>query len=337
MRFKCVIGLLIVCLSSLNALAQDAYFTQQYASKLYLNPAFAGVGHQWGISMVHRNQWPALNGSFKTNQIATDFSISDSKSAVSLILQQDRAGIGGLQKLQVIAGYAYHTRISDKWNIASGLQASLGRLSINFDNLVFGDQLSDNGKVAITSAEINAFEPSNYYSFAVGGLVFSNQFWAGLKAGNLNIPNYRIGSATKLPITYVANVGYKFYAKSYYDKGNLIELSFTPSATYIHQSDFKKLDIGLHTIYTPLTLGIVYRGVPVVTDTNQDQVISVIAGLQIRDLNIGFSHDVGVNGFSKRAGGANEITLVFDQIDLFKYSKKQRGDKIKKSVPCPAF
>ncbi|MEJ8802601.1 PorP/SprF family type IX secretion system membrane protein [Pontibacter sp. H249] len=320
-----------------TALAQESYFTQQYANKLHLNPAFAGINHNWSASLSHRNQWPALNGSFITNQFAADYRLQNSKSAIALILHQDRAGIGGLQKLQATAGYAYHTAITDNWSMSAGLQASIASLRINYDNLVFGDQLSDNGQVAVTSAEAARFEPSSFVSFAVGGLMYSNQFWVGLKVNNLNKPAYGFENQTKLPISYLANAGYKFYARSYEERGRLFELSFTPSATYIQQDDFSRVDIGIHTIYTPLTLGLVYKGIPVTTGTNRDQALSVIAGLQIEAFKIGFSHDVGLSGISKQAGGANEISLVFEQLELNKLFRSRLGSKINRRIPCPAF
>jgi type IX secretion system PorP/SprF family membrane protein len=317
--------------------AQDTYFTQQYANNIYLNPAFAGLNHNWSASFSHRNQWPTLNGSFVTNQFAGDYRVGNSKSSISLMLQQDRAGIGGLQKLQATAGYAYRTAITDKWAMAAGLQASLASLSVNFNNVVFGDQLSDNGQFAVTSAEVNNFVPNKYLTFAVGGLVYSEQYWIGLKAANLNKPSFGFNNETKLPLSYVINSGYKFYARSYQEQGRLFELSFTPSATYIYQNNLSRADIGLHTIYTPLTLGIIYKGIPVVSNNNQDQALSVVAGLEIEAVKIGFSHDIGLNGLSKQVGGANEISLVIEHLEFNNLFRSRLGHKINKRIPCPAF
>ncbi|WP_299818357.1 PorP/SprF family type IX secretion system membrane protein [uncultured Pontibacter sp.] len=337
MIIKKVCYCVILCLCCLTALAQETHFTQQYANKLYLNPAFAGLNHSWSATLTHRNQWPALNGSFVTNQFAADYRLENSKSAINLVVHQDRAGVGGLQKLQATAGYAYHTALTDKWAMSVGLQASVASLSINYDNLVFGDQLSDNGQIALTSAEAARFEPRSYASFAVGGLFYADQFWLGLKVANLNRPAYGFEEKTRLPLDFLVNAGYKFYARSYEERGQLFELSFTPSATYIQQNNFRRVDLGLHTIYTPLTLGIIYKGIPVVTGTNQDQALSVIAGLQLEGFKVGFSHDIGLSGLSKQVGGANEITLAFEHLEINNLFGSRRGRKINRSIPCPAF
>ncbi|MDX5419167.1 MAG: PorP/SprF family type IX secretion system membrane protein [Hymenobacteraceae bacterium] len=337
MGFKKVLWCIAFCLCGHVVLAQDARFTQQYANRLYLNPAFAGLDRSWSVSLAHRSQWPTLNGSFVTNQLTADYRFEGTKSAVSLLLQQDRAGIGGLQKLQATGGYAYHTNLTSGWAMSAGLQASVASLRVNFDNLVFGDQLSDNGQVALTSAEANRFDPTSYLSFTVGGLVYSDQFWAGITASNLNKPGYGFGEKTELPINFTVVTGYKFFMRSYEEQGRLFELSFTPSVTYVRQQEFNRVDIGLHTIYTPVTLGLIYKGVPVVGETNQDQAFAVIAGLQLEQFRIGYSHDVGLKGLSRHAGGANEISIVFEQLAINKLFRSRLGRKINRNIVCPAF
>lgn len=337
MGLKKIFMVCACCLCAYMAMAQDVHLTQQYANRLSLNPAFAGINSSWSVGLAHRNQWPALNGSFITNQLAADFRLPDTKSALSLLVQQDRAGVGGLQKWQVSAGYAYHTNLSENWALSAGLQAAVASLRVNFGNLVFGDQLSDNGMVALSSAEANRFEPSYHADFTVGGLVYSYQFWGGLTAAHLNRPGYGFNHEIELPLRFTALAGYKFYARSYEEGGQLFELSFSPVATFIHQKNLTRLDLGLYTIYTPLTLGLIYKGVPVAGGTNQDQALSVIAGLQLKNFKLGYSHDVGLQGLSREAGGANEISLVFEPSDLTKLYKSRSSGKLNRNIVCPAF
>lgn len=337
MNFKWTILYCLCILGGFSGAAQDASFTQQYANRLYLNPAYAGLNHSWSVTAAHRNQWPALNGAFITNQVAADYRLPNQKGAVAALIQQDRAGIGGLQKLQAAVAYAYHTRLTDTWAMAAGLQAGITSLRVNYDNLVFGDQLSDNGMVAVTSAEANAFEPAHYVSFAFGGLAYTDQFWFGLTAANLNKPAYGFGQTTKLPVRFTANAGYKFYARTYQNQGQLFEWSFSPSVTYTRQQNFSRTDLGLYTIYTPLTLGLIYKGVPVTGGSNPDQTLAVIIGLQLEQFKVGFSHDAGLKGFSQQAGGANEISLTFERIDFNNLFKSRLGRKYNGNIVCPAF
>ena len=324
------------CLWCCVATAQDAVFTQQYANRLYLNPAFSGLGHSWSVVVAHRNQWPALKASFVTNQVSGDYRFEGTKSAVSMVLQQDKAGIGGLQKLQAALAYAYHTGLTDNLAFSAGLQTTIASLRVNYDNLVFGDQLSDNGQTAVTSAEANNFEPTSYVSFAVGGVLYNNQFWAGLAVSHLNQPTYGFAEPVNLPLRFVANAGYKFYLPTGLSRRNA-EFSISPAASFTRQQNFSRADLALYTIYSPLALGVIYKGVPVTGSADQDQSLGVIVGVMLDQLRIGFSHDVGIQGFGRQAGGANEISLVFEQIDLNNLFRGRNKYKINNNIVCPRF
>jgi hypothetical protein len=46
--------------------AQDVFFSQFYANRLYLNPAWAGIGGEKRIFLNYRNQYPGI-GSMSIN------------------------------------------------------------------------------------------------------------------------------------------------------------------------------------------------------------------------------------------------------------------------------
>ncbi|WP_224744192.1 PorP/SprF family type IX secretion system membrane protein [Pontibacter aquaedesilientis] len=326
----------VCCIWGFSVAGQDAHFTQQYANRLYLNPAFSGLGRSWSVAVAHRNQWPSLNGSFVTNQISGDYRFDGTKSAIGLVLQQDKAGIGGLQKLQAALAYAYHTGLTDNLAFSAGLQTTVSSLRVNYDNLVFGDQLSDFGQTALTSAEALHFEPSSYLSFAVGGLLYNNQFWVGLNASHLNQPSFGFTETTKLPLRFVANAGYKFLLPTGLRQKNA-EFSVSPAVNFTHQQNSSSTDFALYTIYAPLSLGIIYKGVPITGGAEQDQSLGVITGIALDRLRIGFSHDIGLKGFGRQAGGANEISLVFEQLDFGNLFGGRHAPKINHNIVCPAF
>lgn len=334
-RINCFFLFALYLLGTGLAGAQDAHFTQQYANRLYLNPAFSGLGRDWSVATAHRNQWLSLNGSFTTNQVSADYRFGDTKSAIGMVLQQDRAGIGGLQKLQAALAYAYHTRLTENLAFSAGLQTTIASLRVNYDNLVFGDQLSDYGQTALTSAEANQFDPTSYVSFAVGSILYNNNFWAGLNVSHLNQPSFGFDETTRLPLRFVANAGYKFYLNTDLRRSNA-EVSISPAVNLIQQQNFRRVDLALYTIYSPLALGVIYKGVPV-AGPEQDQSLGIIAGVRLNRLRIGFSHDAGVKGFGRQAGGANEISLVFEQLNLNNLFTPRRLSKINHNIVCPAF
>ncbi|MEJ8757534.1 PorP/SprF family type IX secretion system membrane protein [Pontibacter sp. H259] len=331
--FLCI----VLCLGYFAALSQDVPFSQQYASRLYFNPAFAGLGHEWSVTLNHRTQWPALNGAFVTNQLAGDLLLPNTKSAISLLVQQDKAGIGGLQKLTASGGYAYHTPLTDKLGLSAGLQATVASLSINYDNLVFGDQLSDNGQIAVSSAEANTFEPATYVSFTTGLLLYTDQLYLGFAAAHLNKPTYGFGEKTRLPVRFTANALYKFYVSQHRTRNGIAAISVSPAVAFTHQENFTRLDAGLYTNYAPLSLGLLYKGIPAAGGANQEQALAVIAGLQLNQLSVAFSHDVGLTDFTRQSGGANEISIIFERLMIENVFRSRSQPKISNRFVWPAF
>jgi len=337
MYFKKAILCIVLCLWYFGARSQDVHFSQQYASRLYYNPAFAGLGHDWSVTINHRTQWPALNGAFVTNQLSSDLLLPNTKSAISLLVQQDKAGIGGLQKLTASGGYAYHTPLTDKLGLSAGLQATVASLSINYNNLVFGDQLSDNGQIAVTSAQANTFEPTQYLSFTSGFLLYTDQFLFGFAAAHLNKPTYGFGQKTRLPIRYTANAVYNFYVSRFRTRNGTGTISVSPAAAFVHQENFTRLDAGLYTNYAPLSLGLLYKGIPATGGEKQEQALAIMAGLQLNQLKIAFSHDVGLTDFTRQSGGANEISVIFERLMTDNVFRSRSRSKISDRFVWPAF
>jgi type IX secretion system PorP/SprF family membrane protein len=329
-----VFGLLI----SAPAAAQDAHFSQQYANKLHLNPAFAGIRSDYTLTGSYRNQWPGLDGSFITNQVAADFRFKEQKSAIGFTAMYDKAGSIGFTKIQATGMYAYHTPLSERFSFSGGLAAGYGSHTFDSENFQFGDQLSPFGFVSASSAEQLQAEPaSRFLTISTGALVYTDQFWLSLAGFQLNQPDAGFGTAARLPARIVVNTGYKLFAWGYYKEKKLKELSFTPTLTYMHQGGSKKLDVGLYTTYTPLTLGILYRGFSAGNEFGYDKSLVTIIGVEFEQLRIGYSYDAGLSRFSNRIGGSHEISLTFENVDVTQTFKKVMSTKNYRLIACPAF
>ncbi|HSI91367.1 MAG TPA: type IX secretion system membrane protein PorP/SprF [Adhaeribacter sp.] len=337
MRITEKVRFLLVCLLAFSgsAYSQDAHFSQQYANRLRLNPAFAGLASEASATSAYRNQWPSLTGAFTTSQLAADYRFTESKSAAGLIMTIDKAGNAGLTQFELGGIYSYHTRISENWAVSAGLQATYGSRRVDFSALTFGDQLSDEGLVNEFSAEPQVYDPVRYLSFAAGGILFNDQYWLSLSAHHLNEPDLGFAAESKLPFRMTLNTGYKFYAWTSISENKVYELSFTPTITYTRQGPFNKTDLGIYTLYTPVTVGIIYRGLPLLSSA--EQAIAIITGVQLNQFKVAYSYDIGLSGISAMSGGAHEITLAFDKLDFTKIYRKRFSDKNYLQISCPAF
>ena len=334
---KIIFGLVLSLLFTAKATAQDTHFSQQYANKLHLNPAFAGIRSPYSITGTYRNQWPTLDGSFITNQIAADLRFNDQKSAIGFTAMYDKTGSIGFTRIQANGYYAYHTPLTDQFSLSGGLTAGYGSQKYDFDNLIFGDQLSNNGAFNPVTAEQLGTETARYFTVSTGTVFYTDQFWLSLAGFHLNQPDAGFGTVAKLPARIALNTGYKFFVSGSYQKGKLEEFSFTPTITYMQQGGSKKLDLGLYTTYTPFTFGLIYRGINTGSDFGYDKSLVTIFGVTLEQFKVGYSYDIGLSGLSSRSGGSHEVSLTFDNVDVTKTFKKSTSAKNYRRIACPAF
>jgi type IX secretion system PorP/SprF family membrane protein len=330
----------ILCLwggFAVSGAAQDLHFSQQYATRLHLNPAYAGLHADYSATLSYRQQWPLGGNAFTTNQFAGYYRLANEKTAVGLLLATDKAGSNGLVTFQLGGLYAYQSIINENLAFSAGMSFTYHSRRIDFSELTFGDQLNEDGTSNPVSRELNVYNPVNFLSIGTGGTVYNNNFWLSLAASHLNQPDMGFAAPSRLAAKVQLNGGYKFRFQQYYYRNKPYEWSVSPSVTYTHQGKFKKTDLGLYTSYTPVTLGILYRGLPVISNYGYDQALVLITGIIFDPVKIGYSYDVPLSPYGNRSGGAHEISLSFERIDYNKIFKKRVSGKNYKRIPCPSF
>lgn len=334
MRLVVLIASLVI-LTIGSAFGQDTHFTQFYAAPTYLNPAFAGTTIQSRISSNYRNQWPSIPGAFVAYNVAYDHYAPEIKSGFGLLATHERAGSGALRSSSISAQYAYEIRMNRQLYFRPALQFTYSNRNINFNDLIFGDQLIRNNDP--TSVEENVFEPVNFFDMSSGGLFYSPKFWFGASLHHINQPNEslypdRIGL---LPRKVSVHGGYRFNAGSggYYRKsGKEIVVAFN----YKSQAEFSQLDLGAYLELDPLVLGVWYRGLPIKSNNlgylNQDAV-AVLAGIGTDRFRFAYSYDITVSQLSVGAsGGAHEISIIYEWAN----KRNARLGK-RRIVPCAKF
>jgi len=334
----------VVFLATGTALyAQDPQFSQFYAAPLYLNPAFAGSTELSRVGLNFRSQWPAQETNFTTASVYFDHFFEDFNSGVGLIVNGDREGLAGLNSVSVGAQYAYQLAITDKLTFRPGFQATFYHRDVNFNKLIFGDQLSDRGPTgAPTGEQLNNGLTTSFFDISLGGLIYNEQFFFGYAAHHITEPNQSFlgeGEESRLPMKSSFHAGYKimlptgFRTYGYNQKGQ--ERSITPVANYKMQGPFDQLDVGAYFTYEPVVFGLWYRGLPIKTlegNSNNESII-LLVGMIMNNLSVGYSFDYTISGLGIQSGGAHEISLSY----LFSLRDPSIPPKNVRKIPCPKF
>ncbi|MBL4753290.1 MAG: type IX secretion system membrane protein PorP/SprF [Flavobacteriales bacterium] len=343
MRAKQNISLLFVGVSLLiavqNVNAQDPHFSQFYAAQLYLNPAFAGSATGSRIMANYRHQWAGIPGAFVTYAFSLDHNFSRLNSGLGLYFQQDKAGSGGLRTTITGLQYAYHVKLSRKVSARFGADLSFRIRDIDFNNLIFNDQLSKAG-IASTTTETPTSEASTFFDYGSGIIVFSEKYWVGVALHHLTQPNQALlgGTETILPLKYSVHGGMRIAVKDRYGKKS--EKYVAPAFNYKGQHHFDQLDVGVSYYSNPVTFGIWYRGIPGLKALrpglgNNDALIGLI-GYRVDDLSIGYSYDLTISKLAVITSlGAHEISLVYEFNNKNQSQKKGKGKPV--IIPCAKF
>lgn len=329
---------IIVLFYAFAAEAQDPEFSQYYAAPLYLNPAFAGTSVDHRFIANYRNQWPNVSQAFETYAFSYDYNLDQYNSGLGFLLVADKAGSANLKSTQFNFQYAYKVQLSDKLMLSTGLNFGLGSRSIDFNKLVFYQQLD----FAQSSDQLPPppsdlfMDGQTYFDFGAGMLFYSRKVWLGFSTAHLNKPNRSLlEDEMEIPVKTSVHGGVRIPLYHGIFKRDRTA-SIAPSFVYKQQGNFDQLDVGTYFYYEPVVFGVWYRGIPVQQNAkdnvSQDAVV-VVLGFQLSQVELSYSYDVTVSELGPITGGAHEVGLKF-KIELATQVKKRKRERF---IPCPTF
>ena len=191
-----------------SLVAQDPSFSQYYANRIYLNPAFTGLEQGMTVAAVSRMQWLNIDGGFRTYGISLEMQEPAVHSAFGLSLYQDQQGLAQLNTTSVGLAYAY-TLSMKKHNVHFGLQARWVQKKVDWDKITFSDQLDPvYGAIYPTSA-VPILNRITYSDFDAG-VVW--RFLSDIRLGKRRMTDSRhsLGLAVHhLPQFFNKNGGYE--------------------------------------------------------------------------------------------------------------------------------
>ncbi len=321
---------------SYRVLAQDARFSQIYASPLKLNPAMTGV-YQGKFRVVanYRELYASIlkNTPFRTISSSFDmrfplnggdyagFGINLLKDEVGLAnFNRMRGSIGGsvLKQLQ-----GNGRRSSTVQYLVAGVQIGLGQRGFDWQNLWFTQQYN----VGQASIDFDASNGENfptgstgvYVDFNAGALWYilpdeNSSFYVGGAIHHINTPNISFMDQTdeKLHRRYVAHMGGELPLSK--------EMSILPAAAFMSQHSSMSTTAGASFRYNTRDWkavalrmgGWVHLANKLESGFLMDAFI-VSAVLETEKLNFGISYDITTSVLTEanNARGAFELSIIY--------------------------
>lgn len=308
-------SLFIVLLLVKPVYAQDHVYSQFFNAPNYLNPALNGqFNGDLRFNMIYRSQWTNLPDPLNYYTFAVDYQVPRFGGGFGLMATQSSEGIAYFKKTNISGIYSYSV-IFDSGALSFGLQAGLTNRSIDFEKLVFSDQIDPETGIIPGSTSSASSLPYNRRSFFDAGAginLVKGDLMIGFAVQHLNKPDQSFtGTKATLAPRYNGHLSYKILTNTYIDDAPAI----IPSVVYFQQGTVKSYSGGLQFKTRNVNLGVWYRGDG---DQHDAVVFSLILDLFPRrdtydKLRIGMSHDATLSKISwGKTAGTTEGALNYE-------------------------
>ncbi len=332
LRAICLIAATTIICSANPLNAQAIQFSQFYAAPMFLAPSFAGGTDGSRIILNYRNQWPQLQGTFESYAFGFDHYFHDYNSGVGIQLFRDQAGSANLATTNAGILYSYNFKANRNWTLRPGLHFLYSQRSIDYNKLVFGDQLSlDGDGLTNTSQTSLTLESMRYFDASASLIAYNQDIWMGFTFDHLMTPDQSMtNQESNIPLKTSLYGGYRFKISS--PLAGVTEESVSFTFLYKNQGPFNQLDIGTYWTKEPVSIGLLYRGIPVFNNPvhgtfNNDAAI-LMAALRTDDFRFGYSYDFTISNLLGSTGGSHEISIIYQ----FNQGERKRE---REAIPCP--
>ena len=309
--------LILFFLSPEIAKSQQVIYSQYYSSPLNLNPSMTGIGEFGRLGVNYRNQWTSIGDGYNSYSSWFDYNLLESNFSFGLNFSGEKLNISNYSSNHISPSISYGLNLNSKMIIQSGFQLTYS--SIDFDNsqLTFLDQLGPSGLIGITAENLNSFNKKSFFNMNYGILIYNEKFWLGSSIYNLLQPDISLSTSKNS-----LNRNYSIHG------GINIDERISPSFNVIKYPSFILFNLGSYFIFSPLSIGFWYRGVPLSNTSNN--LDAVVGSINFKNKSVGLSYSYDYNFLDKKLG-SHEISITFD----FHFFGKKLPPKNVRYLRCP--
>ncbi len=290
--------------------AQDVGFSQFYSNPLYLNPAFSGTLGVPRLNMQYRDQWHALPNAYLTQSVSFDIPSERLNGGIGINLVKDAQANNLLTTYQADLIYTYIFRMTEGIYCSGALQAGFHQNRLDWNNLVFPDNLDAYTGSHGTTAEIPINDRNyRFFDFATGVLVYGEKMFAGVAVHHLAQPSQSwyegTGSGSRLNRKYTLHFGTRIPIFVHDRWRKTFDLS--PQVVLMQQGGFRQFNYGMLANYRGFTAGSWFRQ----DFAFQYDAVIFLLGYMKKRWHFTYSYDFTVSGLGAHSGGTSEISLSF--------------------------
>lgn len=288
------IAILLIIFVTAVSKAQDPLLNQSNAAAIYTNPAFTSIQKGWLAHLSHRNQWPAIQGTYVTTLAGAQKRFEKGKWGIGLNVLQDNAGSGTLMTTGLNLAFSKHFTLKSN-SLSIGIQSSYVQKALDWNKLNFGDQIDQQlGFVSQTSENPIGIENRSVFSFSAGA-IFSGK-WGNIGAATHHI-NQPIVASSTVPLLPLKFTGHGTYQMQFGGIGAAVTSIFKA------QRDFTQF-----TNYATVS----YLWFKVMSGYTLNDAVLLGTGINLKNrISLLYLREITVSKLAPNTGGSHEISLRY--------------------------
>ncbi len=270
---------------------QDLMVSQQFFSRINVNPAGTGNNDKFDVFLLGRLQWAGVENSPKTGLLNFTGYWERFKSGAGVSLSYDKLGIGhSTTNAQVV--YSYHVDITDKYILALGLSGGANFGYFNPSVNTIRDEAEYDMETFTKEKETEITPDMNF------GVELSNMKWM-FGASCTHILN---DSST----TYKAGRHYYAYARGFFPLCQSFDIA--PALVYMHKHKTNVMETNVMAFYERFIWGgVTWR--PDLSNPFDMSMMALSLGLEWNNFRFGYTYDLNLGKCNNLPSNTHEILL----------------------------
>lgn len=356
-------------LLSLSLSAQDNVFSQFFANRIYLNPAFAGMEEGLQATASARSQWYHADGGYKFAALTVEWQEPCWQSGFALHLQGSLEGISPYRTAGMGLTYAYIIPY-ENGNVHLGLQYTYNQLGLDWSRLTFSDELDPVWGPIYGTAAVPALDQLSFHDFGFGAVW---RFDSKVIVNQKNIRSYR--SHLGLSVQHLASLFGQGPDASFLQSnteqparftlhgGTIIPLTFLSGSSrklvlspnfrleaqgfhpYRFKESFTLISGGVYFVFEQFVTGAFYQSRALLPGRRHTDAFTFSLGFtqaekeeKRRSYYLGLSVDVNANGLGIRSGNVFEANFRYNFKGIRPFCEKKHAATTRKTVmDCKDF
>ena len=313
-------------------IAQDVTFSQFLYSPSYYNPAATGIDRGLLGTINYRRALMYMPSKFESYAVGLDQSLHDTElkglGGAGIFVINNKEGEGNLNTLAFGVPVSARVELTDQWILQAGVAPVIYQKTINWDNLIFGDQLNPYYGVILPRSEaalLDAAPSISFFDFDVGlwarwesdpsrqSNVMNDVFDLGISIQHIPEPNQSFFlQKAKLPSKYVIMARYSHSIDDY----RLLDSKIQPVFLFEKQGTMQDFVLGVNYTRPGFNVGSFFR-------REQNSILKFseiifLAGVDVNlnndmlsSVRLNYSVDFSMVSNKKKGNLSHEVSLIF--------------------------